>query len=320
MSQQNSSEEVDLGYLLKKSNDVFKSIARGILKVFDFFKKYFFLLIAIVIIGFGIGLYKDYNEIKSYNNELIVIPNFGSVDYLYDKVKELNSKIASKDSIYLKQVLDTNYSKLNLIEIEPIVDLYNFISESRQNIDILKIISQNQDFSEYVENMATSKYYKYHRMQISIKGKNSSEKIIADLFKYFNENEYFQEYQEIYKKTKDIEVQEHYVMIAQLDSLIKANYNIQKEGTSVSVSNNADQYNLVEKKRQIIDNLQRLQIQQNDYTIPIKKVSANYNMEPEKLLNISNKVKYPLLFVFLFCLVFFILYIFKNLRIYANSK
>ncbi len=282
--------------------------------------KYFFLLIAIVIIGFGIGLYKDYNEIKSYNNELIVIPNFGSVDYLYDKVKELNSKIASKDSIYLKQVLDTNYSKLNLIEIEPIVDLYNFISESRQNIDILKIISQNQDFSEYVENMATSKYYKYHRMQISIKGKNSSEKIIADLFKYFNENEYFQEYQEIYKKTKDIEVQEHYVMIAQLDSLIKANYNIQKEGTSVSVSNNADQYNLVEKKRQIIDNLQRLQIQQNDYTIPIKKVSANYNMEPEKLLNISNKVKYPLLFVFLFCLVFFILYIFKNLRIYANSK
>ncbi|MBG42485.1 MAG: hypothetical protein CL530_00785 [Aequorivita sp.] len=319
MAQQNSSEEVDLGYLLKKSNDIFKSIARAILNIIDFFKRYFIIVIILIIVGFGIGLYKDYNNVESYNNELIVIPNFGSVDYLYDKVEALNSKIASKDSIYLKQVLDTNFSKLNLIEIEPIVDLYNFISESRQNIDILKIISQNQDFSEYVENMATSKYYKYHRMQISIKGKKSTQKIIDDLFTYFNENKHFQEYQKIYKKTKDIEVQEHYVMVAQLDSLIKSNYTIKKEGSSVSVSNNADQYNLVEKKRQIIDNLQRLEIQQNDYTVPIKRVSVNYNLEPERLLNISNKVKYPLLLVFLFSFIFFILFIFKSLKKYANA-
>ncbi len=129
MAQQNSSEEVDLGYLLKKSNDIFKGFARAILKIIDFFKKHFIILIVIILIGFGFGLYKDYNEVKSYNNELIVIPNFGSVDYLYDKVEALNSKIASKDTIYLKQILGANYSKLNLIEIEPIVDLYNFISE-----------------------------------------------------------------------------------------------------------------------------------------------------------------------------------------------
>ena len=241
------------------------------------------------------------------------------MDYLYDKIDELNLKIAAQDTVYLKKVLDTNFSKLNIIEIEPIVDLYNFISESRQNIDILKIISQNQDFSEYVENVATSKYYKYHRMQISIKGKKSSEKITADLLKYFNENKHFQEYQKIYKHTKDIEVEEHFVMIAQLDSLIKANYTIQKGGASVSVSNNTDQFNLVEKKRQILENLERLRVQQSDYSTPIKEVSAIYNMEPQNFFNISSKVKYPLLFVLLFCLVFFILYIFQELKKYAEA-
>ncbi len=319
MAQQNSSEEVDLGYMFKKLNNFLKNVAVGILLILAFFKKYIIIIIVLIIVGFGIGFYKDYNQVKSYNNELIVIPNFESVDYLYDKINEINLKVAAQDTIYLKKVLDTNYSKLNLIEIEPIVDLYNFISESRQNIDILKIISQNQDFSEYVENMATSKYYKYHKMQISIKGKKSSEQIIDDLFEYFNDNKHFQEYQKIYKNVKDIEVQEHYVMIAQLDSLIKANYTIQKGGSSVSVSNNTDQFNLVEKKRQILENLQRLQIQQSDYDIPIKVVSANYNMEPQSVLNISNKVKYPLFFVFLFCLVFFILYIFRGIKRYAEA-
>ncbi|MCG2417522.1 hypothetical protein K8089_00710 [Aequorivita sp. F47161] len=319
MAKQNSSEEVDLGYLLGKFGDFSKSLARSLFLVIDFFKKYLIVIIILVIVGLAYGFYKDYTSTKSYSNELIVIPNFQSVDYLYDKVNELNLKIAAKDSAYLKTVLDTNYSKLKLIEIEPIVDLYNFISESRQYVDILKIISQNQDFSEYVENMATSKYYKYHRIRVFAKGKNTSQKIVNDLLAYFNSNEHLQEYQKIYKEVKDFEVKEHYIMIAQLDSLIKSNFDGPKAGASVSVNNIADQYNLVEKKRQLVEYLQQLEIEQNDYTVPIKLVSANFNMEPEKFINISNKVKYPLLLVFLFSLVFFVLYLFKSLKKYANA-
>ncbi|WP_310993437.1 hypothetical protein [Aequorivita marina] len=318
MAEQNASEEVDLGYMLGKFNDFLKSLVRSFFLVLDFFKKYIIVVIVLILIGFAYGYYKDYTEVKTYSNELIVIPNFGSVDYLYNKVEEVNSKVSSKDSVYLKKVLDTNYTKLKLIEIEPIVDLYNFISESRQNIDILKIISQNQDFSEYVENMTTSKYYKHHRIKIFTKGKASSEEIISDLLGYFNENKHFQEYQKIYKETKDLEVGEHYIMIAQLDSLIKANYGGLRAGASVSVNNISDQYNLVEKKRQIVDNLQRLKIEQSDYSVPIKSISANYNMEPEKLLNIPNKIKYPLVLVFLFSFIFFVLYVFRSLRRFSR--
>ena len=102
--QQHSSEEVDLGYLFKSIGGFFKKILRTLFLILDFFKKYFIIIIILLIIGFAYGYYKDYNAIKTYDNEVIVIPNFESVDYLYDKVEAINKKIASGDTIYLQNV------------------------------------------------------------------------------------------------------------------------------------------------------------------------------------------------------------------------
>src|SRR5690606_35263657 len=145
-------------------------------------------------------------------------------------------------------------------------------------------------------------------------------KIIMDLLKYFNDNEHFQQYQNIYKTTKDYEVEENYIMIAQLDSLIKANYTFQNKNSSVSVNTIADQYNLIDKKKQLVANLRALKMEHSEYISPIKSVNVNYNMEPEKIIDISNKIKYPLLLVFLFSLIFSVLYIFKSLKRYSNEE
>ena len=138
MAQQNSSEEIDLGYLFRKSNDFFRSVIRTLFQILNFFKKYYIIVIALLIIGFGYGYYKDLNSVSSYNNELIVIPNFESVDYLYDKVEAVNNKIGMGDTLYLQEVLGTNFGKLNHITIEPIVDIYNFISKSYRNYDVFQ--------------------------------------------------------------------------------------------------------------------------------------------------------------------------------------
>src|SRR5690554_5483040 len=99
MTQQNSSEEIDLGYLFKKSNHFFKSIVRALFQVIEFFKRYWIIIFTLIIVGLGIGYYKDLKVEKSYYNELIVIPNFESVDYLYDKVEAINLKMSAGDSI-----------------------------------------------------------------------------------------------------------------------------------------------------------------------------------------------------------------------------
>lgn len=320
MAQQSSSEEIDLGYLFKKSNDFFKSLVRAFFKILYFFKRYFIIVIVLLIIGFGYGYYKDSKDLITYNNEVIVIPNFESVDYLYDKIEAINSKISSRDTLFLKQVLDTNFKKLKNIKIEPIVDIYNFVSKSNRNFDVLRLIAEKQDFSEYIKDISTSKYYKYHRMDISILGEDSSEKVVADLFSFLNKNEHFKEYQKVYVENKKFEIQEYYKMVSQIDSLLTANSLINNGASNVSINNSTNLYSLIEKKKELLEELVVLRTQEIDFTTPIKTVNADYNLKMKKFLYLSNKIKYPLILVLGFSLVFFILYLFKSLKGYAHSR
>lgn len=319
MAQQNTSEEIDLGYIFRKSNDFLKSVIRALFQILDFFKKYFIIVIVLLIIGYGYGYYKDSNEKITYNNEVIVIPNFESVDYLYTKVEALNNKISSGDTLYLQQILDTNFRKLRNIKIEPVVDLYNFVSKSSRNFDVLRLVAEKQDLSEYMVDPSISKHYKYHRMEISISSNSASEKMIHDLLSYLNENEHFKEYQKVYTENNTLKIKEHYYMISQIDSVLKANSEINTTVSNVSINNSTDLFNLIDRKRQLLAALLEFKTEEIDFKTPIKIVSADYNLKIKKFLAISNKVKYPLLFVFLFSLVFFILYLFKNLKRYAHS-
>ncbi|QAA82201.1 hypothetical protein EI546_10905 [Aequorivita sp. H23M31] len=320
MAQQHSSEEIDLGYFFRKSNDVFKRMARGIFEILHFFKRFFIWILLLIIIGFAIGYYKDTSAVAVYDNRAIIIPNFESVDYVYDKIEAVNSKIKARDTTYLKTIFGENAGKVGIMEIEAIVDIYNFVSKSRTNIDILRILSQNQNFSEYVNDVATSKYYKYHRFKIPVLGKDASEKVVADFFKYLNENEHFKAYQEVYTDTKAFDIKEHYDMVSQVDSLVEASSRMYSVGSNVSVNNNSDLHFLIERKRLLIEDIYQLRTDLLDYSTPIKIVSVDYNLKPERLLEIPNKVKFPIFLVFLFSMVFFVIYLFKHLRTYAELE
>lgn len=318
MAQQNSSEEIDIGYLFKKSNDFFKSVVRSLFLVLDFFIKYYIIVLVLLIIGFAYGYYKDSTEVSVYSNEVIVIPNFESVDYLYGKVEAINNKISAGDTIFLKQVVDSNFRKLNGLKIEPFVDIYNFVSESNRNFDVLRLISEKKDLFEYMEDPSIIKYYKYHRLQINIKGSEASKEMVADLLAYLNDNEHLKRYQSVYKENNAFEIQEYHKMIAQVDSVLRANSEIAGTASNVSITNSADLFNLVEKKIKMLDDLLVLKTQTLDFEKPIKLVSADYNLKTKRFLSLSNKLKYPLLLVFLFSMVFFVIYLFKKLRRYSH--
>lgn len=314
-------EEVDLGYLFRKIGSFFRKIVKLLFLIIAFFKKYIIITITLVVVGAVIGYFLDkYSEKESvYENRVIVIPNFESVDYLYETVEELNSKVIFRDTVYLKSILADDYESLVQVEIEPIPDIYNFITQSRENIDALRILFQNQDFSEFVEDIPTSKNYKYHKLNFMIQGKNSKA-IIDKLFASINKNEHFQEYKQAFQENTKLQLRHNELMLSQADSIIKAATELTpNSGSDQSVYISEGRLDMILfRKQEILDARLKLQKKMKDQVEVVKLVSANYNILHTSFFSFSNKVKLPVLLLFLFSFFFFIRYIYKSLKSIAE--
>ena len=320
MAEQNHTEEIDLGYLLNKVNRFFKRMVRGLFLAISFFLKYWIIVLVLLIVGIGYGYYLDSQKKITYINEGIVIPNFESVDYLYKNIEYLNEKINERDTIFLKTMSPSAYNNLRNIEIEPISDIYNMMTKSREQIDVFRILFQNQDIENFVTDLTTSKYFKYHKISFTTIGeKHHSKEIIDAIFNYWDTNEHFVAYKEVYKQNIDFQVKEHKKMIAQIDSIINAvTTNSSVPNSGVVISENSNFHFLLERKKALLDELLEVELKQEDYDTVVRLVNMDYNIVENPIL--SNKVKYPLIFIFIFSFFFFMLFLFKRMKRYAGVE
>jgi len=321
-SNNTATEEIDLGYLINKLGVLFRKSVKKLFEVIAFLIKFKFIVIAILLIGFGYGYYNDKTALKSYQNEVLVIPNVESVDYMYDMVKAVNAKVQLNDSTFLKEVIGEKYKYLRKVEVEAIVDIYNFVSESRENIDVFRILFMNQDPSDYMEDLTNSKYYKYHRLNFTVVGKDNSEEVVERILQYFNANTHYGDYLNIGKANTELQIRENIQMIAQIDSVLKASANLNTglAAGAVSIHENAELYRLIEKKQELLNHNLVLQMRKYDESSIIKTVNANYNITNKTGLVISKKIKTPLLWLFVFCFVFFLKYMYFKMKEIAEES
>lgn len=325
--QQNvSTDEVELGSLVNIIARFLKNLLKLLFLIIAFVKKTMVLTIILVVVGALAGYFIDTSLPKKtpvYENHIIVIPNFESVDYLYETIEGLNAKIASNDSLYLTTVLGDGYRSLHHVEIEPIVDIYNFATRSSQNIEVFKILFQNQDLAEFVEDMTTSKYFKYHRLNFFIKGSSISEQLVENLLNHMNENPHFKKYQELSQMNTEWLIEKNNTMISQVDSLIQASIkyaNTKDRNSSVLINDNSDLGLLVSGKQDILYRRMGLLRAGNDETAVIKNVGANYNILKKGLFSVGYKLKLPIIFLVLFYGFFFARFTYKNLKSIAESN
>ena len=309
-------QEIDLSKISKKIGGFFENISTSIFKGFLFFKRNILWVGILVALGVGIGLYLD-KTTKVYDNEIIVSPNFGSVDYLYAKIDLISSKINDNDTLFLKNVIGIKEpKKLKKIAVQPITDVYKFIDNKVQNFELIKLMAEDGDIKKIVNESITSKNYPYHLISYTTDKETSDEKTVQPLLKYLNKSDYYALIQKEYVNNIKVKMSANDTIISQINGLLNAfssNTNGSQKSDKLVYYNENSQLNEVIKTKDALVNEQGLhRIELVNLDKIVKDNSATLNIKNTKIVNGKMKIFLPLLFLFLFVIAGYLNTFYKN--------
>lgn len=185
-------QQIDLSYLWKSTKNFFENITFSIFRFFSFFLRNKIATIILLIIGIALGVYVYKNDKNAYRNVVVVATNFGSTEYTYNKINNFNR---------VEQYNFPGLKHISKIEIEPVVDVYSFLSDEKDNIEMAKYMSENTiEVSKYKKENNVEKLYRYHKIKYTTDVHDDDGKIYQSLIDYLNSDKYFAQIQQIEKK------------------------------------------------------------------------------------------------------------------------
>ncbi len=309
-------QEIDLTVVSKKIGKGLDRFSTMIFKSLLFLKRNIILIAVIVIVGFGIGFYLD-QESKIYDHEIIVSPNFESVDYLYDKIDLINAKIQEGDTLFLRKTVGIKTPKsIKKIQIEPLIDVYKFIEEKKENFELLRLMAESGDMKKILEENVTSKNYKNHKITFVTALVTNNESTVEPILKYLNENSYFSIIQSATLKNINNKIQENDVIIAQINNLLngfsKSIARKQNNPKLVFYNESTQLNDMLKTKEQIIYDQAFQKLLLIRYDKIIKESSSAINVKNTKSLTGKKKFILPLLFLIVFILLGFLKSFYNN--------
>ena len=303
MSTNSQDQEIDLGQIGTGIKNFFNGIVNSI---FDFI---FFVKKKIVIIGslFVIGVVAAFVlDPKIYNHEISVIPNFGSNEYLYKKIEQVDTKLREKDILFFNELGIKSYEDILSIEIEAYPGVYDFIktnSEEKTNFELLKLMAEDGNIDKILKDEMTSKNYYHHKITIETKGMFKKEELITPLLNYLNTNSYFENLQKISYNNLKEKIIFNDSLSKQIDKLIILMSSNSGSGT-ISISEKNSIPELIEKKDKLIKENQQSFLAENIYDKIIKEESIIINIREYKTLLLNNKILFPLILILLYFVIY----------------
>ena len=264
-----------------------------------FIKRNIIVLTALFIVGAVIGFYLD-KKIKSYNNQIIVSPNFGSTDYLYAKVNLIQAKINEGDTLFLKEIDVTNTKKFGKIEIEPIIDVYKFIENNKDNFELIKLLAEDGNIDKVVEKELTSKNYPFHLISFTTSKLTTENETVKPILNFLNDSQHFKQLQNEYLSNIQIKMKANDSTIAQIDGLMnqfKNRTNSNHSDKLVYFNENTQLNDIILTKEALIREQANLRISLVNWDKIIKETSVILNDKNTK--GINGKMKFIIPFVML---------------------
>lgn len=300
-TQNNDNQEIDLSQISKKIGSFFENISTQIFKIILFFKRNIIWIGILFIIGAGLGFYLD-KTTKIYNSEIIVSPNFGSVDYVYAKIQLLDSKIEDGDTVFLRDVIGIkNTKKLKSLTIVPIPDVYKFIENRPANFELIKLLAEDGDVKKVVNEPLTSKNYPFHMISFSTIGKTSDETTVQPILNYLNDSDYYRKIQKEYVENIKIKMVQNDSIISQINGILNSFHG--NGDKTVYYSEKSQLSEIIKNKDQLVYEQGTHRIELVNLDKIVKENSATLNVKDTTSVNGKMKLVLPLLFIFLFVLV-----------------
>jgi len=321
---QNSDQEIDIFQLSKGIGSFFDKINAAIFRSIHFFVRSWIVVLVLVILGFGLGWYLDSNK-KSFQNQVVVAPNFGSVDYLYAKIDLLEAKIMAGDTAFLKNEAGIlNPKIIRKIEIKPVADVYKFIEDKERNFELIKLMAEVGEVKKVLEDNVTSKNYTFHTITFLSNKSISEKEVVEPLLKYLNDSEYFAAIQKIGYKNLEQEIAQNDTIIAQIDNVLNGFSNTVKNGPKndklVYYNENTQLNDIIKTKQNLIIEQGKNRLKLLSFDKTIKKINATLNINDRKIVSGNFKILLPVFFLLIFVLMSLFSQFYKKQLLIADSK
>ena len=309
-------QDIDLSEISKKINGFFSGIGSLIYRSIQFFKRNLFITGILFVSGAGLGIYMDSND-NTYDSKIIVRPNFGSTEYLYNKIDLLSSKIKSRDTVFLKSIGIKDPKIIKGIEIEPIIDIYNLVNYNEKNVavttnilnfELLKLLAESGDVNKVIKDKVTSRNYYWHTIYIVSNGFATNENNIKPILDYLNNNSYFDALKKVNLQNVKENIRKSEEMIFQIDEVLEklATAKDQKADKLVFYNENTDLNGVLKTKQELVSKIGLQRVDLITYEKVIIKNSSVLNVINHKGVNSKMKFILPSILI----LGYFGLYVF----------
>lgn len=267
-SEPTNNQEIDLFQFMDKIKASLHHTGYLFYKFLLFLWKHIIQVAIVIAIGIGLGWYWDSQTPPRYKHEVIVAPNFGSTEYLYNEVENYSS---GTDGILS-------------VEIEPVIDIYSFVKERWNNVDVLKQLKEyDVDFTKYKPDSHLEKFFRYQLLTVTTDKKDDGGEIIKSFLSEINNDEYLKERQKIEKINIANLIQNHENAVKSIDKILN-NLGERTSGSTPALSIEAytDLNNLVSLKKSTAEEINSLKIIQMEQSEIVYEASKVMNIKVGK--------------------------------------
>lgn len=319
MSTNSQDQEIDLGQIGAGIKKLLNSILNTIFDFIFFIKKKIIVIVILFVLGVVLGFYAD--RTPNYTQDITVIPNFGSNEYLYKKIDFLNSRIIEKDDQFFKSIGVVNYDKIGKIEIKAINGIFGFVNmrNNEQNFELIKLMAEDGNIDEIIKNDITSKNFYFHNITFKTEEQINQKEIVDPIVNYLQENTFYKKQQKIFQENLREKIQFNDSLIHQIDGLIIKLTSNSSSGSSISISEKNGVSELINKKDELIKESQNLKVNLHEYEDIIKVQNISLNNVNNQGTNNKMKLILPFLFVFIYLAFYGFILLYKKQLFRVNS-